>query len=114
MPLPNTSASTNQPSSSCPVILAVGQNFPLIWGQNKLQFYVKRPDGTYCSTCAVKAHFVTITGIDCRWIQISSWGKRYYIDREEFVRYVKKHSCYLFSNIAYIKELHQNCNRKLE
>lgn len=97
-----------------PVILAVGPNFPRIWGRDKLRFYVRRPDGTYCSTCAVKAHFVTITGMDRRWLQIASWGKRYCIDREEFVRYVKKHSCYLFSNIAYIKELHQNQYRKLE
>ena len=95
-----------------PVILAVGPNVPLIWQKHKVQFYVKKPDGTYCSTCSVKAHFVTVTGMDHRWLQVSSWGKRYYIDRDEFARYVKKHSCYLVSNIAYIKE--RNQNRKLE
>ena len=95
-----------------PVILAVGPNFPWIWQKHQLKFYVKKPDGSYCSTCAVKAHFVTITGMDGRWLQISSWGKRYYIDRGEFTRYVKQHSNYLLSNIAYIKD--RNRNRKLE
>ena len=87
-----------------PVILSIGTNFPKLWQDQRVQLYVKKPNGVYHSVCGVKAHFVTITGIDERWLRVSSWGKEYYIDFGEFSRYVKKHSNILFSNIAYLKE----------
>ena len=50
------------------------------------------------------AHYVTVTGADSDWLQISSWGKRYYIRKDDYLSYVKRHSARLFSNILYIRE----------
>lgn len=84
-----------------PVILAVGQNFPFFWGKKKLNFY-QINDEEYVEVTKVKAHYVTLTGLNEEWMEISSWGKKYYIKREEYLAYVKKHSCWLFSNICYV------------
>lgn len=84
-----------------PVILAVGQNSPFFWGKKKLTFYQKK-NGRYVEAMKVKAHYVTVTGVDEKWLIISSWGKQYYIQKEEYTTYVKKYSSYLFSNICYI------------
>ena len=45
---------------------------------------------------------MTVTGMDEDWLCVSSWGNRYYISREEYRRYVRRHSSYLFSNIVYL------------
>ena len=56
---------------------------------------------------SVKDHYVNVTGIieseNCTMFEISSWGKKYYINYSEYRDYVKKHDNYLFSNILYIK-----------
>ena len=90
-----------------PVICAVGPNFPFLWQKHKLRFYVRTKDGNYQSAAAAKAHYVTITGIDRRWLKISSWGREYYINREEYERYVSKHSSYLVSNIVNTTPIHR-------
>lgn len=87
-----------------PVILAIGQNVPFFWTNHKLRLYVKQKEGIYQSSGAVKAHYVTITGIEPRWVRVSSWGREYYINREEFDRYVKKYSSYLISNIVSLRQ----------
>ena len=86
-----------------PVICSIGQNIPFFWRKHKVRLYVKTSDNTYQSSSSVKAHYVTITGIDSHWLRVSSWGKEYYINREEFGRYVKKHSSYFVSNIVCVK-----------
>lgn len=85
-----------------PVIFSIGANFPMMWRGQKLKLYVRRGD-SYVSTAAVNAHYVTVTGMDDRWLAVSTWGKKYYINREEFTRYVRKYSCYLFSNLVEIR-----------
>ena len=76
---------------------------------------------------SVKDHYVNVTGIYklsedsivdttavserskennsiCKtMLEISSWGKKYYINFDEYIRFVKKHDNFLFSNILYIK-----------
>ncbi|MBQ7707498.1 MAG: hypothetical protein IJT72_06950 [Lachnospiraceae bacterium] len=37
-------------------------------------------------------------------LEISSWGKKYYINFDEYISFVKKHDNFLFSNILYIKK----------
>ena len=92
--------------SDLPVILAIGQNFPYIWQKNKLSFYRKQANGLYLPAAAAKAHFVTITGIDEEWLQISSWGNSYYINRIELSRYITQHStCYISGIIYMTKEI---------
>ncbi len=58
---------------------------------------------------SVKDHYVNITGvIECEgsnytpMLEISSWGKKYYINYNEYRDFVKRHDNYLFSNILYI------------
>ncbi len=86
-----------------PVILTIGQNVPFFWMNHKLRLYVKT-DGWYRSSSGVKAHYVVITGMDSRWLRVSSWGKEYYINRKEFEQYVKKFSSYLISNIICLEQ----------
>lgn len=38
-------------------------------------------------------------------LEVSSWGKKYYVDYDEYVMYVKDSSNELFSNILYIDEM---------
>lgn len=86
-----------------PVILSIGPNFPFFWGKEKLNFY-KKVNGSFVAAARTKAHFVTVTGWDGKMLQISSWGKEYFIDYEEYRHYVKKHSCSLISNLVYIRK----------
>ena len=90
-------------SDDLPVICAVGPNFPFIWKKHKLRFYIRTKDGAYQPAAMTKAHYVTITGMDEHWLKISSWGREYYINRKEYVRYVAKHSSYFVSNIVHLK-----------
>lgn len=88
-----------------PVIMSIGPNFPKFWGKEKVTLYMKTKEGNYTPKTKVKAHFVIVTGRDHLWLQISSWGKEYYIDYKEFEEYVKRHSNYIVSNIICIQEI---------
>lgn len=86
----------------CPVILAVGPNFPKFWGKNRLRLYQR--SGEVCFPAAsTKAHFVTVTGIDDDWCKISSWGRELYINIPEYKSYVRQYSNSLLSNIIMLK-----------
>ena len=87
-----------------PVILSVGPNFPQFWGKETLNLYRKTKDRSYVLSTKTNAHFVTVTGREGRWLQISSWGKEFYISIKEYQEYVKKYSNSLVSNILYISE----------
>lgn len=91
-------------SQDIPVILAVGPNFPRFWQKNTTSFYAKANDGSFRQAASVRAHFVTATGIDDEWLQISSWGNKYFINRAEFSQYVKKHSVNYLSSLLYISK----------
>lgn len=86
-----------------PVILAVGPNFPRIWKKETLTFYAKRDDGAYVAASSARAHYVTVTGRDGTWLQISSWGKEYYISLMEYRAYRKRYSSSFVSNLVYIR-----------
>lgn len=88
-----------------PVILSVGPNFPKFWRKEKLSFYKKTDDGRCIPSVKTCAHYVTVTGREGQWFQISSWGKEYYIDIREYQNYVKRYSSYLLSNIICITPL---------
>jgi len=85
-----------------PVPLAIGQNIPFFFLKHKVNFYERRANGSLFVSRRVKAHFVTITGIDEEWIRITSWGKEFWIFKEDYEAYVKKHSSPLVSNIVTI------------
>jgi len=88
-----------------PVILAVGQNFPRIWRKDKLTFYRKTAGGEYRPANATRAHFVNVTGLEKDWLQVSSWGKCYYISCEEYSQFAKKHSLRWLCNIVPVQEV---------
>ncbi len=90
-------------SDDLPVILSVGPNIPLFWGKHRLPLYKKAGEDVYIRAAQVRAHYVTVTGADGQWIQVSSWGKKYYISKKEYKEYVKKHSSYLVSNMVLLK-----------
>ena len=91
-------------SKDIPVIFAIGPNFPLIWQKHRLSLYKQSEGGGYVKTGSVQAHFVSVTGMDERWLRISSWGEMYYIERREYMRFCKEHSCKLMCNYLYIRE----------
>lgn len=90
-------------SHDIPVILAVGPNFPIPCKRHKLIFY-KKTGENYQEACRTAAHYVTVTGMDGQWLEISSWGKKYYVNLNEYTEYVKRYSSYFVSNICYIRK----------
>lgn len=88
-----------------PVILAIGPNFPLVWGKNLLSLYVKLPNGEYRKSSGVKAHFVTVSGLDKDWLCISSWGSKLYINRHEYEAYASKHSGTILSSALFLERI---------
>ena len=87
-----------------PVIMSVGPNFPLIWGNRRVRFFVRSPVGNYIPASGARAHYFTVTGLDEDWLSISSWGKPYYLRREEFEEYVRRYSPGVTSNVLLIKQ----------
>lgn len=82
-----------------PVIMSVGPNFPLIWGDRRVRFYAQSPAGSYIPASGARAHYFTVTGLDESWLRISSWGRLYYLKREEFEEYMRSCSISFTSNI---------------
>lgn len=85
-----------------PVVMSVGPNFPFFWENHRAALYSPQSNGELKPSARIKAHYFTVTAMDERWLTVSSWGKRYYLNRLEFERYVKEHSAPLVSNILYI------------
>jgi hypothetical protein len=86
-----------------PVILAIGPNRPFILKKKNLTLY-RLENGTCVPAAEVRAHFVVVTGIVGDYLQISSWGKEYYISWPEYQKYVRKYSIPWASNICRIRE----------
>lgn len=92
-----------QLESGHPVILAIGRNFPILGGKRKLNLYI-RNSGKYEKSQEVSAHFVTITDLDDKWVTVSSWGKKYYINRKELTQFAWLRSSWLFTNTVELVE----------
>lgn len=86
-----------------PVILSIGPNFPRFWQHNTLPFYQKNANGQYAKATSICSHYVTVTGMDETWLQISSWGRKFYISRREYEDYIHAHSLRLVSNILVLE-----------
>ena len=102
----------NMLKEDIPVILSIGPNFPFFWRKEKLNLYKRTNTGEYCLAAKVKAHYVTVTGMDEEWMQISSWGKEYGISIREYEKYVRENSSSLVSNIIYVKKYKKSDNRR--
>lgn len=88
-----------------PVIFSVGPNFPAVWRKQRLSFYSKRKDGSYFPSSSAHSHYITATGYDGEWLRISSWGKEYYINKEEYDAYIRKYSASLVSNVLMLRRI---------
>ena len=57
----------------------------------------------------VSGHYVTVTGMlvdevkKQTMLEISSWGKKYYINYDEYIELVDLHSNYFMCNILYVQ-----------
>lgn len=90
-----------------PVTLCIGA------GKEEVLLYNSIPDkwdwDSIIAVLRTNDHYVTITGIYIDNIagetalEVSSWGKKYYINYEEFLEYVENNSEFYLSNIIYIK-----------
>ena len=85
-----------------PVLLSIGPSIIKFRKKNKLTLYERKSDETYIPSTSTKDHYVVATGIEDDYISISSWGKKYYINLNEYERYIKRSSNWIFSNIMYI------------
>lgn len=89
-------------SRDYPVILAIGQNIPF-WRKKKLSLY-RQENGVYLPATETKAHYVVVTGMEDGYLQISSWGREYFISWQEYLDYARKYSSFWVSNICLIQE----------
>lgn len=94
-----------------PVILSIGPNTPLVFMKRGVPFYTmnERQEFINSGHLAVHSHFVTVTGIIGRkhkqvMLQISSWGKKYYIDYQEYRAYVNEKGDELTSSLLYLSK----------
>lgn len=93
-----------------PVVLSIGPNIPKVWEKEGIPFYVNK-DGILRESLKhrVKSHFVVVTGVTeihgQEYLLVSSWGKQYYINYEEYREYVNRHGGKITSSILYIKGL---------
>ncbi len=110
-----------------PVILSIGPNTPNLWGKKGIPFYDRREIDYQANTDetseaskpyyykAVKqdinGHYVTVTGLikddvtEQIMLRISSWGKQYYINYEEYRDYIETSSGTFTSSIVYVKRI---------
>ncbi len=89
-------------SKDLPVIFSAGPNFPLFWGKNSLRLYARSGED-YRQVNSVRAHYMTATAADDEWVQLSSWGRKYYINKKEYESYAKNHSSFIISNLVLLK-----------
>ena len=85
-----------------PVITSVGPNFPQIWGKKRVRFYIQSAPGQFIPAGGAKQHYFTVTGMDRDWLRISSWGRMYYLRRQEFEEYTHRDSLRFVSNILLV------------
>lgn len=87
-----------------PVIISVGPNFPAVWGKRTVAL---NPERNFRGIPAqgINAHYMIATGLDDECIHVSSWGRRYSINRKEYDEYVRRISSSIVSNLVYIKKI---------
>jgi len=100
-----------------PVIMAIGNNFPIVWGKKSVNLYVKDesktgPEAVYKKDQSVYGHFVVVTGIEGNCLTVSSWGKKFFINIDEYNKYVFRHSTHMYSNILVIERRSEEFARR--
>ena len=91
-------------SDDLPAIVAIGPNFPRVWGAERLPLYHRTEDGRYVEAERTKGHFLTVTGLDEDWMRVSSWGRELYIGREAYDGYMRRQGA-LFTNLLQLSRI---------
>lgn len=114
-------------SQDIPVILSIGPNTPKLWGKKGIVFYtlreielpksdsapVKNPYYYKAAVTDVNSHYVTVTGVikddvtNRIMLRISSWGRQYYINYEEYWDYVDNVGGTFTSSIVRVKKFYR-------
>lgn len=86
-----------------PVIISIGPNFPNVFGKKSVSLLHKYGENTYHNCGSVHNHYVVVTRFtqDGK-MKVSSWGKTFYIDWEEYLEYSRKKSFPVFTNFLEI------------
>lgn len=116
-------------SEDIPVILSIGPNTPLLWGGKGIPFYEREEienalNLTDAESAAgelrthyykevmqnINSHYVTVTAlikddeINTIMLRISSWGKQFYINYEEYRNYIEETSGTYTSSLVYVNK----------
>lgn len=91
-------------SDDLPAVVAIGPNFPRVWGKETLLLYQKTADGDYAERERTKGHFLTVIGMDEEWMEVSSWGRRLYLERRAYADYMRRQGA-LFTNLLQMKRI---------
>ncbi|MBO4915522.1 MAG: hypothetical protein J5449_09985 [Oscillospiraceae bacterium] len=83
-----------------PAIVAIGPNFPIVWGKETLPLY-RRTENSCFEATRTRGHFLTVTGLDDEWMRVSSWGQELYISRGDYERYRRENGT-LLTSLLYI------------
>ena len=94
---------TAQLERDLPAIIAVGPNFPRVWGTERLPLYRATADGAYAEAERTKGHFLTVTGLDDEWMRVSSWGRELYIERRAYDSYMRRQGA-VFTNLLSLEK----------
>ncbi len=94
-----------------PVILVIGPHFLTFWQRNGVKFYrMNQEEEVTVDQKSIMKHFVMITGLyypedasKSVLLEISSWGRKLYIDFEELDTYIRKCSNPWLCGFYYLK-----------
>lgn len=109
-----------------PIILSIGPNTPKLWGKKGISFY-ERCEIDYLEHTTqtgemikpyyykvvkqdINGHYVTVTALikdeltGQIMLRISSWGKKFYINYEEYRDYVENYSGTYTSSMVHVKK----------
>ena len=101
---------TEMLQNDLPVIFSVGPNTPWIFGKKSIGMYKPENNGELKKVDQVSRHYVMLTGIaagpkDGRTLlKISSWGRSYFLDYDEYREYVRKTGDTITSSMIYIRK----------
>jgi hypothetical protein len=102
-------------SRDIPIILSIGPNTPFLWQNKGISFYnrevINDTDHYQQVRSNVNSHYVTITGIynqltnnkEKIMLHISSWGKSFYINYNEYRDYIDNVGDSFTSSMIYIR-----------
>lgn len=92
-----------------PVVLSIGPNTPLVFRKKGIPFYVlsEKNEFILSGSQTVHQHFVMITGIVYLkhgkiMLKLSSWGKEYYLDYQEYRTYISEEGDTITSSLLYL------------